>query len=70
MRALHPCSWGRDNEQGLALCQERGLARIEAAFVGWDQPAEVLSEGFQVIDVMGTSRQPGKLRAHAQAGDT
>jgi hypothetical protein len=49
MRTLHPCSWGRDHEQGLALCQERVLACIAEALVGWYQPAEVLYEGFQVI---------------------
>lgn len=70
MLALHPCSWWRDHEQALALYQERVLASINEAFVRWDQPAEVFYEGFQVVDVMGTSRQQRKLRNHAHAGDT
>src|SRR3712207_409829 len=69
MLALHPCAWWRDNEQGMALGQERVLASIDEALVRGGQPAEVFYQRFQVLNVMGTSGQQGKLRNHAHAGE-
>ena len=64
---LHPGPWRCDDGDSVALGQPRLSLGVNEAFVGGYHPPEVLHQGCQVVDVVGTGGQQRTLRDHTHA---